>query len=72
MARHARATPTAQPSLATLHSIHDCIVLALDIADNRCPFPEEACDLLREALAEMRALLEEMGHERPQRRTATS
>lgn len=49
------------PTSTVLFNIHDCIVLALDIADNQCPFPEEACDLLREALADMRALFEDMG-----------
>ena len=56
-----RPTPAARqrgsPRTA-LFNIHDCIVLALDIADNQCPFPEEAYELLREALAEMKALLD--------------
>lgn len=43
-----------------LFEIHDCIALALDIADNQCPFPEEACDLLREALGRIRAFLDEV------------
>lgn len=55
------ATVPANLVHEAMFNAHDCIVLALDIADNQCPFPEEACDLLREALADMRAVFKEMG-----------
>lgn len=58
MPKRATATRLAPSPRTALFNIHDCIVLALDIADNQCPFPEEACELLREALAEMKALLD--------------
>lgn len=48
--------PISQPvasdlPLSALHDIHDSIFLALDIADNQCPPPDEAYDVLRDVNA---------------------
>ncbi|MET3354688.1 UNVERIFIED_ORG: hypothetical protein ABID33_002604 [Xanthobacter viscosus] len=58
MPKRATAPRAAAPPRTALFNIHDCIFLALDILDSPSPFPEEACELLREALAEMKALLD--------------
>ena len=61
MPKRANATRLAPSPRTALFNIHDCIFLALDILDSPSPFPEEACELLREALTEMKTLLKGVG-----------
>lgn len=55
-----QAAAEGVPILEAACEIHDNIFLALDIAENKCPFPEEACELMRDALRQTKQLLEKL------------
>lgn len=55
-----QAAADGLPAYKTACEIHDNIFLALDIAENKCLFPEEACELMRDALRQTKQLLEKL------------